>query len=100
MKRILIIVLCVLGGLCLGDYLSVRLRVPRRDSFGNITVHTYYVIKLKSGKNEYDYAGDQVVPCSNSLLPQMGAKPCWWVSRHPNQQITIDSGNPNNPHLF
>ena len=56
--------------------------------------------KLKSGKNEYDYAGDHDVNCANSLFPQLGFRPCWYAVRHTDEQITIDSGNPNNPHLF
>jgi hypothetical protein len=67
---------------------------------GTVTVHTYYSVKLKSGKTEYDYAGDHDVNCANSLFPQLGLKPCWYAIRHTDEQITIDSGNPNNPHLF
>ena len=63
-------------------------------------MHTYYAVKLKNGKTEYDYYGDHNVDCANSMFPQLGAKPCWYVSRHTDEQITIDSGNPNNPKLF
>jgi hypothetical protein len=100
MKRTLLI-LAIAAGLFYGlDFLSLQLGIPRRDKLGSITVHTYYNVKLKSGKFEYDYAGDHQEDCSNSLLPQMGVKPCWYVSRHTNQEIVIDSGNPNNPHIF
>lgn len=99
-KRKLLIIVAALGILYLGDFLSLRLSIPPRDSFGSVTVHTYYAVKLKNGKTEYDYAGDHEVSCSNSLLPQMGAKPCWYARRHTEEQITIDSGNPNNPRLF
>jgi hypothetical protein len=100
MKRILLVVVIVCVVFYAGDFLSLHLRIPRRDLLGTVTVHTYYVVKLKSGKTEYDYAGDQDVYCSNSVLPQLGVKPCWYQSRHTDQQIVIDSGNPNNPHLF
>ena len=100
MKRKLITVVAVLGILYLGDFLSVRFRIPARDTFGSVTVHTYYVVKLKSGKTEYDYAGDHDVSCTNSVFPQFGVKPCWYARRNTDEQITIDSGNPNNPHLF
>ena len=100
MRRVLIAVLVVAGLLYLGDFLSLRLRIPRREPFGSVTVHTMYAVKLKNGKTEYDDGGDQVVSCSNSLLPQMGNAPCWYVSRKTTQQINIDSGNPNNPHIF
>jgi hypothetical protein len=100
MKRFLLIFCAaaiVLYGL---DFLSVKLRIPRRDTYGTVTVHTYYVVKLKNGRSEYDYKGDHDVSCSNSLFPQLGVKPCWYASRHTEEQINIDSGNPNNPHIF
>jgi len=100
MKRKLIMVVVVLAILYLGDFLSLRFRVPQRDTFGTVTVHTTYAVKLKNGKTEYDYAGDHDVSCTNSLLPQFGVKPCWYARRHTDEQINIDSGNPNNPHLF
>ena len=83
-----------------GDFLSLRLRLPRREMLGTVTLHTYYSVKLKNGKTEYDYAGDHEVSCANSIFPQFGVKPCWYASRHTEEQITIDSGNPNNPRLF
>ena len=99
MKRVLLI-LVIAAVLVYGlDFLSLELRIPRRDKLGNITVHTYYKVKLKSGKFEYDYSGDHQEDCSNSLFPQTGLKPCWYLSRHTNQEIKIDSGDPNNPHI-
>jgi hypothetical protein len=100
MKRLLLIV-CAAAIVLYGvDFLSVKLRIPRRDTLGTVTVHTYYVVKLKSGRSEYDYARDHDVNCSNSIFPQLGVKPCWYASRHTEEQINIDSGNPNNPHIF
>jgi hypothetical protein len=100
MKRVLVIV--VIGGLVLYalDFLSVQFRIPRRETFGSVTMHTYYSVKLKNGKTEYDYAGDHDVSCANSVFPQFGLKPCWYAARHTEEQIKIDSGNPNNPSLF
>ncbi len=100
MKRIVVIVVLLAGILYLADFLSVRFRIPPRDTFGAVTVHTYYVVKLKNGRTEYDYAGDRTANCSNSLFPQFGVKPCWYVRRHADEQVDIDSGTPNNPHLF
>lgn len=82
------------------DFLSLEFRIPQREKFTTVTIHSMYVVKLKSGKYEYDPAGDHDEDCSNSLFPQLGAKPCWYLSRHTEQDIVIDSGNPNNPHVF
>jgi hypothetical protein len=100
LKRIAGALLAACVVLYAGDFLSLRLGIPHRDQLGSVTMHTFYAVKLKNGKTEYDYAGDQVVNCSNSLFPQMGVSPCWYAIRHTDQQITIDSGNPNNPHVF
>lgn len=99
-KQLLIAVVAACVAVYALDFLSLHAGVPRRPQIGSITVHTYYAVKLKNGKTEYDDGGDQIVSCSNSLLPQMGMSPCWYIGRHPIQQITIDSGNPNNPHVF
>ncbi len=69
MKRKLLIVVVALGVLYLGDFLSVRFRIPARDTFGSVTVHTYYVVKLKSGKTEYDYAGDHDIELHKFIVP-------------------------------
>jgi hypothetical protein len=100
MKRFLLI-FAVAAILLYGlDLLSVKLRIPPRDTYGSVTLHTVYLVKLKSGKTEYDYAGDHDVDCTNSIFPQLGVKPCWYLSRHTEEQIVIDSGDPNNPRLF
>jgi len=99
-KRTLLWLLALLVLLYAGDWLSLRLRIPRREPLGSVTVHVLYAVKLKNGKTEYDDGGDQVISCSTSLFPQRGYEPCWYARRHRDQEITIDSGNPNNPHIF
>lgn len=100
LKVAILIVAALCGLLYAADFVSLRAGVPPREKLGSITVHTYYAVKLKNGRTEYDKGSDQVVNCSNSLFPQLGVGPCWYIARHLNQQITIDSGDPNNPHLF
>jgi hypothetical protein len=99
-KRVLISVVIVCAVVYAVDFISLHADIPHRDKLGNVTVHTFYAVKLKNGKTEYDYAGDHVLSCSNSLLPQMGVSPCWYANRNTNEQITIDSGTPNTPKLF
>ena len=98
--RLLIRLMIVCAILYVADYGSLRLRIPNRQMLDNVTIHTYYSVKLKNGKTEYDYAGDHVESCTNSAFPQLGYKPCWYSRRHTEQQINIDSGNPNNPRIF
>lgn len=101
MKRPLMGVIVVLIVLYVCDYGWLRVRALRnRNAFGSVTLDTYYSVKLKNGKTEFDYAGPQTVECVHSLLPHMGDKPCWYASRQKERRIDIDSGDPNNPKLF
>ena len=101
MKRALIAVGLQLALIYLGDYGWLAYRAhTNRNAFGSVTLDTYYTVKLKNGKTEFDYAGPQTLDCVHSLLPHMGDKPCWYASRKTEQQIDIDSGDPNNPHVF
>ena len=101
MKRgllVLVLLLCVVYG---GDYLWLRYRMAfNRNPFGNVTRDVYYSVKLKSGKTEFSYGGQQSFECPNSLLPQYWEKPCWYAKRQKDVQINIDSGNPHNPSLY
>jgi len=99
-KRALISVVIVCVVVYAVDFISLHANIPHRDTTGSVTVHTFYAVKLKNGKTEYDYYGDSIVNCSNSLFPQMGLNPCWYARRHTDEQINIDSGNPHNPSLF
>jgi hypothetical protein len=101
MKRVLISLVLLLAVFYLGDYGWLAYRAhANKNAFGSVTLDTYYTVKLKNGKTEFDYAGPQTVDCVRSLLPHMGDKPCWLASRKKEQQINIDSGDPNNPHIF
>lgn len=101
MKRSLIAAIVLAVALYVGDLLWLQFRAWRKmDVFGSVTLETYYAVKLKNGKIEYDYGGQQDVECVRALFPHSGDKPCWYASRKKEQEIKIDSGNPNNLKLF
>ncbi len=101
MRRALITMAVLLAAIYLGDYGWLAYRAhTNRNAFGSVTLDTYYSVKLKNGRTEFDFAGQQNVECVNSLLPHLGDKPCWYASRKKEQQIDIDSGDPNNVHVF
>ncbi len=65
------------------DYLSLRYTIPKgRQVFGSVRVNRFLAVPLKNGKNEYDPIGSEEVPCTQSLFPQLGDAPCWWLKRH------------------
>jgi hypothetical protein len=100
-KRGLIVVVLLVLVMYGGDYLWLRYRMAtNRNPFGSVILNVYYSVKLKNGKTEFSYGGQQSVECPNSLLPQYWEKPCWYAKRQKDMQINIDSGNPNNPSLY
>lgn len=100
-RRALIIIAALIIGVYGGDYLWLRYRMAtNRNAFGSITRDVYYSVKLKSGKTEFSYGGQQAFECPNSLLPEFWEKPCWYAKRQKDTQIVIDSGNPHNPSLY
>ena len=85
-KRILLPGILLLLLLYAGDY--VRLRAGR-NQFGSM-----YAVRLKNRKTEYFSDEPQTVSCVNSVLPQMGYAPCWYLIRHRVQTVDIDAGRP------
>lgn len=73
-----------------GDYLSVRYKIPKgRDPFSTVIIQPYYAIHEKNGRTEYDFAQQQSQVCVRSLFPHFGYSPCWYVKRHADKRIDI-----------
>jgi hypothetical protein len=71
-----------------GDYVSLRFRIPNnRDQFGSVIVQRSYAVTMKNGKAEYMFDPPAPQTCVNSLFPHFGDPPCWYLRRHPRQQI-------------
>lgn len=50
--------------------------------FGSVTVTRLVVAPLKGNREQYYPDGVIDQPCSQSLFPQGGSPPCWWLERH------------------
>ena len=72
-----------------GDYGILRIRIARNSGYDTVTVHQYYAINEKNNRTEYVFGSDQNQPCVNSLFSHQGLPPCWYLRRHPEQQIEI-----------
>lgn len=95
-KRIVTALVIALGALYLGDYVSVRYRVPgNREQFATVPVQRFYAVQLKGRKTEYMYDEPETRKCVNSLFPHLGATPCWYAVRHKYQRIDVNSGPPS-----
>ena len=79
-----VVVFCAL--LYVGDYAAVRLR---RNPTGTVQVQPFYAVPLKDGKTEFMFLDPQNEVCVRSLFPHLGHRPCWYVSRHRNQEIKV-----------
>jgi hypothetical protein len=78
-----------------GDIASLRLRIPNREPYSNVTVRQFYAVKLKNKQTEYMFQPPSTQECVNSLFPHFGDPPCWYLNRHTRQEIDIDSGVPH-----
>jgi len=90
MKRLLFITVLSLFILYVGDYLSLRYRIPKgRDQFGVVKIQRYYAVGLKSGKTEFMFLGPKEQECVHSLFPHFGDSPCWYLSRRTVKRINM-----------
>ena len=64
------------------DFAVWRVRVARGGGMGSVNVDLYTVADLKGGKQDYYAQGTVAMSCSQSIYPQEGNNPCWWVKRH------------------
>ncbi len=60
-----------------------RIRVARGGGTGSVQVTWFQVAELKGGREQYYPDGEGPETCSQSVFPQGGMKPCWYVEKHP-----------------
>jgi len=90
MRRILLVTLLSLCLLYIGDYVSVRYRIPNnRPQFDVVKIQRYYAVGLKSGKTEFMFLGPTNQMCVHSLFPHFGYTPCWYLNRRKVQRISM-----------
>jgi hypothetical protein len=64
------------------DAIALRLQFPNhRPQFATVQIRPYYAVKMKDGKTEFMFDPPQDETCVNSLFPQLGFSPCWYVSK-------------------
>lgn len=83
-------IVSLLAVLYLADYSAVRYKIAAgRNPFGSVTIRSYYAVQEKNGKTEYIFNNQEGQTCIHSLFPHLGCIPCWYLTRHPEKQITI-----------
>jgi len=87
-KRILLSLAVALGALYVGDYVSVRYRIPNnREQFGVVKVRSSYAIPEKNNRIQYTFDPPQNQTCVQSLFPHLGYTPCWYLRRHAQKRV-------------
>ena len=85
-KPITTAVLILVSILYVGDFISVKLR---RDPLSVVQINKIYAVPQKGGKTEFDAGEPESQTCVNSIFSHLGYSPCWYVSRHRNQQVNF-----------
>jgi hypothetical protein len=87
-SRVLLVAGSLLLLLYLGDHVSIVYRIPGgREQFGSVEVQKLLAVPQKNRKTEYIADPPEAQQCTHSLFPQFGLPPCWYLSRHANQQV-------------
>lgn len=72
---------------------QLRLSVPKLGPTTG-SVHRIRLLAISSKGNKIEYEIDAVhpeedVPCSHSIFPQGGNRPCWYLARHAKDPIPM-----------
>ena len=89
MKRALLFAAMSLVILYVGDYLSVRYRIPNREPLGTVKIQRFYAVRQKDRKVEYYFLDPENQQCVHSLFPHLGCNPCWYVGRRTKKEIDM-----------
>ena len=83
-----VVLAAALAWIC--DYLVLRIRIAtNHEAFGAVTVDPLYAVPQKGNKTQYMMGDPTNQECVHSLFPHLGDSPCWYLSRHTQQQINM-----------
>ena len=95
LQRLVLILFGLLVLLYLADFAWYELRVifPKLG-VAKGSVHRTRVLAIAEKNNKVEYQIDsnrpeEDVPCTHSLFPHAGNRPCWYVSRHAKDPIAM-----------
>ena len=71
-----------------GDFAWVRLRMANHQNpLDSLQVRTLLAVPLKNNRVEYIPGAAETRTCVQSLFPQLGVQPCWYLSRHTHRVV-------------
>jgi hypothetical protein len=72
------------------DYAILRFRMAtNRSAFGSVTVRPVYAVPKKNHSTEFLAGDPQEQTCVHSLFPHANDWPCWYLTRHKEQEIDM-----------
>lgn len=88
--QVLLGIMCAGALLYGGDWAVFRIRLARgAGALGSVTVNAYYAVPEKNGRTEYDFQSSGPQACANAIFPHVGYLPCWYLRKHPDQEIKL-----------
>ena len=89
-KKLLFLICLLIGSAYILDYAVLRYRITaNKTPFATVTVRPYYAVPQKNHRTEFLPGDAQDQACVNSLFPHLGDSPCWYLTRHKDQQINM-----------
>ena len=86
----LLILLTAAAIIWIADFAIFRIRAAfTQSAYGSVQVDHYYAIAQKNGKTQFIFDPPGPQPCVNALFPHANLKPCWYLTRHPEQRTDI-----------
>jgi uncharacterized membrane protein len=94
-RRVFLLLVALLMLTYLADFVqyTIRAHFPKLGSATG-SVHRVRMLAIPEKNNKVEYQIDAVHPeedvrCTHSIFPHSGNRPCWYVTRHANDPITM-----------
>jgi hypothetical protein len=90
LRRLFVGVAILLALVYASDFVVLRIRMAaNRNPTGTVTVRPVYEVPQKSHRTEYLLGDFQERTCVHALFPHLGYSPCWYLTNHKEQHISM-----------
>ena len=87
---LVLLAICIALLAFVGDFAVFRLRVlTNRNPYSSVVVRHYYAVAQKNGKTQLIFDPPASETCVHALFAHEGMRPCWYLSRHPEERTDI-----------
>jgi hypothetical protein len=91
-KRVLLAIILAAAAIWSLDWLILRTRIATGgNAFGSVPVRRRFEVHLKGKRIEQDLAKPEVDDCVRSIFSHYDDLPCWYLERHKDQVLDVDS---------